>query len=89
LAMQQLPVDQLLKIAHSQVSPSRQERCLALLEKNSNASITPEERQELSKLRLAADRLMLRKAYAWSVLRWQGHPIPALNEPSQITRCVF
>jgi len=50
------------------------------LEKNQNGSITPEERQELSHLRLAADRLMVRKAYAWSLLRWRGIPIPALNE---------
>lgn len=43
-------------------------------------SLTPEERQELTNLRLAADHLMLRKAYAWSVLRWRGHRLPALKE---------
>jgi len=80
LAMQKLPVDELLKIAHSQVPPSQQERHLALLEKNRAASITSDERRELNDLRLAADRLMLRKAYAWAILRWRGHPVPALNE---------
>jgi hypothetical protein len=33
-----------------------------------------------SELRIAADRLMLKKAYARSVLRWRGHRIPTLNE---------
>ena len=80
LAMHKLPVDELLQIASSQVSPHQQERHLALLEKNQAASITPEERQELSALRVAADRLMVRKAYAWAILRWRGHPIPALHE---------
>ena len=80
LAMQRLSVDELLEIAHSQIPPDQHERHLVLLEKNSAASITPEERQELNELRLAADRLMIRKAYAWAVLRWLGQRVPALNE---------
>ena len=63
-----------------QVPSPQQEHHLALLEKNQAASITPEERQELSALRVAADRLMVRKAYAWAILRWRGHPVPALHE---------
>ena len=78
--MQKLPVDELLQIASSQVPPHQQERQLALLEKNQAASIAPEESQELSALRVAADRLMVRKAYAWAILRWRGHPVPALHE---------
>jgi hypothetical protein len=50
-----------------------------LLEKN-KGEITSEERLELAELRIEADRLMLRKAYAWAVLRWRGQSIPALNE---------
>jgi hypothetical protein len=42
--------------------------------------ISPPEQDELAALRLAADRLMLRKAYAWSVLRWRGQPVPTLDE---------
>jgi hypothetical protein len=78
--MQTLPVAELLKIAHSQVPPEQQTRHLTLLEKNSAAVITPEERQELNDLLLAADQLMLRKAYAWAVLRWRGQRTPALTE---------
>jgi hypothetical protein len=80
LTMQSLPVDELLKIAHSQAPTAQQKRHLVLLEKSQADSITPGEYQELSDLRLAADRLMIRKAYAWTVLRWRGHPVPALDQ---------
>lgn len=80
LALQGLPVEQLLAVAAEQVSPAEQARHLELLERNSAGALTASEEQELATLRLAADRLMLRKAYAWSVLRWRGHPTPALNE---------
>lgn len=80
LAVQKLSVDELLEIAHSQVPPAQRERHLELLEKQRAASSTPEERRELSDLRESADRLMLRKAYAWAVLRWRGYPVPALDD---------
>ncbi|MEZ4768998.1 MAG: hypothetical protein R2844_11310 [Caldilineales bacterium] len=80
LAMQALPVEQLLRIAAEQVPPMDQARHLELLDGNSTGSITAAERVELAARREAADRTMLRKAYAWSVLRWRGHPVPALNE---------
>lgn len=79
LAVQKLSVDELLEIAHSQVPLAQRERHLELLEKQRAASGTPEERRELSDLRESADRLMLRKAYAWAVLRWRGYPVPALD----------
>ena len=80
LVMQTLPVEELLKVAHSQVTSTQQQRHLALLEKNQTASITADERQELGDLRIAADQLLLRLAYAWAILRWRGHPVPALDE---------
>lgn len=80
LRMQTLSIDELLKIAQTQVEFEQQARHTAMLEKNQTDEISPEERQELSKLRSAVDRLMVRKAYAWAVLRWRGHRIPPLNE---------
>jgi hypothetical protein len=62
--------DELLEIAVSQVPPTQQERHLSLLGKNPIGLIAPQERQELSDLRLTADRLMGRKAYTRTVLRW-------------------
>lgn len=80
LKIQTLSIEELLASAHATVEPSQHERQVELLEKNKEDSLTSEERQELTDLRLAADRLMLRKAYAWSVLRQQGHRIPPLKE---------
>ncbi len=80
LKMQNLSIEELLAIAHGLVEPTQHEHHVDLLEKNKEDSLTPEERQELTDFRLAADRLMLRKAYAWSVLRWRGHRIPPLKE---------
>lgn len=80
LQMQTLSIDELLEIAQAQIESEQQARHTALLEKNQTDEISPEERQELSELRLTGDRLMLRKAYAWAVLRWRGHRIPSLTE---------
>lgn len=80
LQMQTLSIDELLEIAQAQIESEQQARHTALLEKNQKDEISPEERQELSELRSYVDRLMLRKAYAWAVLRWRGHRIPSLNE---------
>ena len=67
--------------ANSQITDQQQKRHIELLEKNSTSEeLNKSERQELSELRIKADRLMLQKAYAWSVLRWRGHKVPNLNE---------
>lgn len=78
--LQRLPVAELEQIALSQVSPDVQTRHFSLLEKNSAGELTSQERRELARLRQEADQLMLRKAYAWALLRWHGRPIPALHE---------
>lgn len=80
LRMPTLSIDELLEIAQSQIESEQQARHTALLEKNQTDEISPEERQELSELRSSVDRLMLRKAYAWAVLRWRGHRIPPLTD---------
>lgn len=80
LALQNYPVEQLRHIAASQIPPSEQARHLELLDKNSTGTLTSAEQAELADLRLSADRFMLRKAYAWAVLRWRGYPTPALHE---------
>lgn len=80
LTMQTFSSEQIQSIAQSQVEPLQFDRHTTLLEKNTESSLTPEEYQELSNLRQSADQLMLRKAYAWSILRWRGQRIPNLNE---------
>lgn len=80
LRMQTLSIEALLEIAQAQAEPEQYQRHSALLEKQQEEGLTPDERQEVADLRAAADRLMLRKAYAWSILRWRGYRLPALNE---------
>jgi hypothetical protein len=77
LALQRLSIEELRQIAHEQAPAEQQKRHLHLLAKD---DLTAEERTELGQLRQQADWLMLRKAYAWAVLRWRGHSIPRLEE---------
>lgn len=80
LQMQALSKEALLEIAQSQIDPVQYTRHLHLLDQNKHDKLNPTERQELTQLRLAADYLTLRKAYAWAILRWQGHRVPAIHE---------
>ena len=79
-AMQSLPVEALVEIANEQIGPQQASRHAYLLELNSDHGLSLEERHELSQLRLDADQLMIRKAYAWALLRWRGHRVPHLGE---------
>ncbi|WP_008316918.1 hypothetical protein [Leptolyngbya sp. PCC 6406] len=80
LAMQALSTDELLTIVQAQTHPAQSDRHTELLQKNETAQLSAEETQELTALRQAADHLMLRKAYAWSLLRWRGHKLPKLAD---------
>ena len=80
LRMQTLSVELLKPIAQSEVDPVQFDRHTELLQKNEAGILTPEEREELTTLRVAAEQLMLRKAYAWSLLRWRGQRVPSLEE---------
>ena len=80
LQLQTLSIEELLKVAQARVDDRQEERHQSLLEKNQMGQLTPAEQQELAELRTLADYLMLRKAYAWSVLRWRGYRMPALAD---------
>jgi predicted transcriptional regulator len=80
MQMQTLSIEELLVIAQATVDSGQHERHVNLLEKHQDGLLTLTERQELTDLRLAADGLMLRKAYAWSILRWRGHRVPLLKD---------
>jgi hypothetical protein len=80
LRMQTLSVESLRPIAQAQVKDIQFERHTELLQKNEAGNLTPEEREELTTLRVTAEQLMLRKAHAWSLLRWRGQRIPSLEE---------
>lgn len=77
LALQWQPLEELQRIAQAQVAPEQQERHLLLLGQD---NLTSTEQTELAQPRPQADQLMLRKAYAWAVLRWRGYHTPRLDE---------
>jgi predicted transcriptional regulator len=72
-ALDRLNDDTLWSIARSHKTSAEMERYDELLEHNRERTITPEERLELAELHQAADRFMIRKAHAASLLRWRGH----------------
>lgn len=79
-AMTLLAVEALRQIALGQMPPEQQARHLTLLERNATGQLPLNEQSELAELRLMADRLMVKKAYAWALVRWRGQPIPTLHE---------
>lgn len=80
LALETLNDEALWQVAQSMVSPEQQEQIRLLLEKNSLALITETEQARLTQLQQQADQLMLRKAYAYVLLKWRGHRLPTLAE---------
>ena len=70
---------QLWQIADRRVSPETQDRLEWLLDKNQAGIITTAEKQELGQLSEEAERLTVKKAFAYALLRWRGHPIPTLD----------
>lgn len=80
LAMQRIPAEALKAIAYERVTAEDQSRHMMLLDQNQAGLLAGEEQKELHALRLKSDHLMVRKAYAWALLRWRGQRIPPLSE---------
>lgn len=79
-ALDRLEDDALWRIARSTQLDADTTRYQELLDKNANGALTIPERLELTQLRQAADRFMLRKAYAVDLLRWRGYAIPPAHQ---------
>jgi hypothetical protein len=79
-AMEDLADDELWKVAESAPAPAQQRRLARLLDKTQRGELTERDRQALSELRDAADRLMLRRSYAYLLLKYRGPRIPTLAE---------
>lgn len=72
-ALQYLSDDTLWTIARDQMAEDIQNRAHVLMQKNNQEALTQLEQAELDQLVERADRLMLRKAEAASILRKRGH----------------
>jgi hypothetical protein len=80
VALEALDDDALWQVARSTVSPEQHTEHMQLLDKNRAGTLTESEREKLTQLRQSADQLMLRKAYAYMLLKWRGHRLPTLDE---------
>ncbi|MBE9250562.1 hypothetical protein IQ226_15710 [Dolichospermum sp. LEGE 00240] len=80
MVMQELTIEELLNIAESQIPESQQELHFQLLEKNQNNLLSESDRLLLKSLRVSADYLMLKKAYAYALLKWKGFSLPDFEQ---------
>ncbi|MBO1047484.1 MAG: hypothetical protein HEQ10_06915 [Dolichospermum sp. DEX182a] len=80
IAMQELTIEELLTIAQSQIPESQQELHFQLLEKNQNNQLSESDRLLLKSLRVSADYSMLKKAYAYALLKWKGFSVPDFEQ---------
>jgi len=79
-ALDRLDDDALWHIARRRQTTAEMVRYQELLEMNANDTLSDAERAELTQLRTAADRFMLRKVQAAALLRWRGHHIPPADK---------
>ncbi len=79
-ALEDLSDEELRKISRTLLAPAKQRRLERLLHKNQQGELTDRERQTLAGLRTDADRRMLRRSYAYLLLKYRGHRIPNLGD---------
>jgi hypothetical protein len=79
-AMEALGDGELWQICARRPAPARQRRLENLLDKNRRGELTDRERQTLSGLRAEADGLLLRRSYAYLLLKCRGHRLPNLAD---------
>ena len=65
----------LRQIAQADLTDEKAALYESLLVKNQEQSLAPAEQTTLDTLREEADLLMLRRAYAYTLLKWRGHNI--------------
>ncbi len=80
LTLDQLSDDMLRLIAQTDLSDDKADLYESLLTINQNEKLNKTEQATLDTLREEADLLMLRRAYAYTLLKWRGHTIPSRAE---------
>jgi hypothetical protein len=74
--LEHLDDDTLWQTARSQLPPARQRLYSHLLAKQSQGTLTVQEKETLHSLGEQARLLTLKAAHAYMVLKWRGHRIP-------------
>jgi len=78
--LNRLSDEMLWRIARSDIENDKAILYESLLERNRRGELSEDERARLNTLREEADLLMLRRSYAYALLKWHGHRIPTLGE---------
>ncbi len=79
-SLNQLSDKLLWQIARQDLADDKAELYERLLAKNQQGDLKADEQLTLNILREEADLLMLRRSYAYTLLKWRGHRIPTLEE---------
>jgi hypothetical protein len=77
-AMEDLTDKELWKVTETTLSSAQQRQLANLLDKNQRDKLNEREQGLLCELRKAADRLLLRRSYAYLLLKYRGNRIPTL-----------
>jgi hypothetical protein len=75
-AMEGFSDQTLWEVTRSSLPEGTQRRMTRLLDKNQRTELTDQDRQALADLRVVADRLMLKRSYAYLLLKYRGRQIP-------------
>ncbi len=82
-ALEDLSDDKLWAISGRCLEQAKRRRLEKLLDKNAGSELTDRDRQTLSRLRLEADHLLLRRSYAFVLLKYRGHRVTSFGDTKQ------
>ncbi len=71
-ALNSLDTPVLQRVAHAELDAAKTARYETLLMKNQREALLSKEQAQLDRLREEANLLMLRRAYAYALLKWRG-----------------
>lgn len=81
-SLQNLSDEALWQITQTPIPPRQWKRHQSLLEKGEAGSLTDEEQEQLAHFREATDRFVLRRSYAFALLKWRGYSLSIPSSPS-------
>ncbi len=79
-SLAELSDEALWEVARANLATGKRREYDRLLELNSAGNLSAEDRSRLEALRLESERLMLRKAHAYALLKWRGYSLPPLDK---------
>jgi len=79
-ALGRLSNEMLWQVARSEIDDDKATLYESLLERNQRGELDEADRVKLDALREEADLLMLRRSFAYALLKWRGCNIPTLDD---------